>query len=92
MDVVKKNVGIEIVDESVEIVDKDLVAKASAQHIGKYGSLKLTLEGKFEFVPLAHNAIDKSCDFIEKKIPGDQTLLFEGIKVSLKGAISKIKF
>lgn len=88
----KKLVGLELVEKSVDIVGQDIVGKAAVQHVGKLGSLKLTLEGKFEFIPLASKAIDTAVDFVEKKIPGDQTLYAEGLKGTLKTALSKIKF
>lgn len=80
---VKKNVGIEIVDEQIKLEGQDVVGKVAAQHVGKYGSLKLTLEGKFEFIPLVNKAIDQ----IEKIIPGDQSAVAEMLKL----AVSKIK-
>lgn len=86
-----KLVGIDLDEKSVEIVGQDLVGKLSAVHQGKIGSLKLTLEGKIEFIPFAHSSIDKVIDWAEKKIPGDQTVVAEGIKTTLKSLVSKIK-
>lgn len=85
-------VGVKIVDKSVSVVGQDIVGNIAVAHVGKLGSLELSLKGKFEFMPLAEKAIDGSIDFIEKKIPGDQTLYAEGLKGTLKTALSKIKF
>lgn len=79
----KKMVGIEVVEKSIGLEGSDIVGKAAVQHVGKIGSLKLTLEGKFEFLPL----INKGVDMLEKLIPGDQTLF----ATMAKEAISKIK-
>jgi len=79
----KKLVGIEIVEKSIDVVGDDLVGKVAAEHKGKIGSLKLTLEGSLEFKPIAYSVID----FVEKKIPGDQTA-FAAIA---KAAVDKIK-
>lgn len=92
MEVEKKLVGVEIVDKKIAVVGTDLVGVVSAQHIGKIGKLKLTLEGSLEFIPFAEKAIDSAVNFVEKQIPGDQTLAAEAVKVTLKGFLAKIKF
>lgn len=76
-------VGLEVVEKSVALEGQDLVAKVAAQHVGKIGSLKVSVEGKFEFLSLVNKAIDK----IEEIIPGDQ----KAVASLLKGAISQIK-
>jgi hypothetical protein len=88
----KKLVGVEIVNKSIEIEGQDLVGSVTAHHVGTLGSLELTLKGKFELVPLANKAIDGVVDFIEKKIPGDQSLAAEAVKATLKSYLGKIKF
>ena len=79
----KKLVGFEVVDESIALEDESLVGKVAVNHVGKLGSVKLTLEGKFELLPLVYAGIDK----LEAIIPGDQTLFAS----MAKEAISKIK-
>jgi len=79
----QKLVGVELTNKSVELEGENLVGKVGAQHIGKIGYLKVNIEGGIQFKPLAYQAID----FIEKKIPGDQTA-FAAIA---KSAIDKIK-
>lgn len=79
----KKLVGFEVVDQSVALDGQDVVGKVSAQHVGKMGSLKVTLEGKFEFLPLVNKGIDK----LEELIPGDQKV----IASILKDQVAKIK-
>lgn len=88
----KKLIGIELTEKKVEVVGQDIVGSIGVQHIGKIGSLELVLKGKFEFIPLADKAIDVAVDFLEKKIPGDQSLAAEGLKITLKSYLSKIKF
>lgn len=87
----KKLVGIELTEKKIEVVGQDIIGSIGAQHVGKLGTLEITLKGKFEFIPLASKAIDATVDFLEKKIPGDQTLAAEGLKVTLKAYLSKIK-
>lgn len=79
----KKMVGVEVVDKSIGLEGQDIAGRVAVQHVGKIGSVKLTIEGKFEFLPL----INKGIDQIEKMIPGDQTLF----ATMAKEAISKIK-
>lgn len=79
----KPLVGFELQEKSVELEGQDVVAKAVAIHQGKIGSLKVSVEGKLEFLPLVNQAID----WVEKKIPGDQSF----IAASLKAAVSQIK-
>jgi len=87
-----KLVGIELTEKKVEVVGQDIVGSIGAKHVGKIGSLEIVLKGKIEFIPFANKVIDAGVDFIEKKIPGDQTLAAEGIKLTLKNYLSKIKF
>lgn len=79
----KKMVGVEIVGKSLSLEGQDVVGSIAAQHVGKIGSVKLTLEGKLEFLPL----VNKGIDAIEKLIPGDQTLFAN----MAKEAVSKLK-
>lgn len=79
----KKLVGLEIADESISLEDQNLVGKASLNHVGKLGSVKLTIEGKFELLPLVNAGIDK----LEALIPGDQSFF----AAMAKEAVSKIK-
>jgi hypothetical protein len=87
----QKLVGIELVEKNVDVVGQDIIGKVAVKHQGKIGFLKLTLEGGIEFIPFANKAIDATVDFLEKKIPGDQTLAAEGLKLTLKSYLSKIK-
>lgn len=86
MDNEKELVGFEVVDQSVKLEGQDLAASISAQHVGKLGSLKVSLEGKIEFLPLVNKAIDK----LEELIPGDQKVIASIIKDQV--AKIKIKF
>lgn len=79
----KDLVGIEVESKSITLEGDNLVGKVAAKHVGKIGYLKLSIEGGIEFKPLAYKAID----FVEQKIPGDQTA-FAAIA---KAAIDKIK-
>jgi len=90
MDVNKDLVGIKLVDKSIDLEGQDIVGKVALAHVGKLGKLKLTLEGSFELMPLANKAIDSSVDFIEKKIPGDQTFMAEGFKITLKNGLKTL--
>lgn len=87
----KDLVGIQLTEKKIEVVGQDIVGSVGLEHVGKLGSLELTLKGKFEFIPLAGKAIDSVVDFLEKKIPGDQTIAAEGIKLTLKSYLEKIK-
>lgn len=79
----EKLVGVELTNKSIELEGENLVGKVGAQHVGKIGYLKINVEGGIQFKPLAYQAID----FVEQKIPGDQTA-FAAIA---KAAIDKIK-
>ncbi len=79
----KKLVGFEVVGQSIALEGQDVVGSIAAQHVGKLGSLKVSVEGKFEFIPLINKGIDK----LEELIPGDQ----KGIAAMLKTAVSQIK-
>lgn len=82
----KKLVGLDIQDESIALEGQDLVGKVSAVHQGKIGSMKLTIEGKLEFLPL----VNKGIDLLEQVIPGDQKAVAEMLKTAV--ANIKIKF
>lgn len=88
----EKLVGFELTEKKVEVVGQDIVGSVGAKHIGKIGSLEIVLKGKVEFIPFANKVIDDTVDFLEKKIPGDQVLAAEGLKVTLKAYLGKIKF
>lgn len=79
----KELVGLEVVEKSVALEGQDLVGKVAAQHVGKIGSLKVSVEGKFGFLPLVNAGIDK----LEELIPGDQ----KAIAAMLKSAVAQIK-
>jgi hypothetical protein len=83
MDNQKELVGFKLSDESVSLEGQDLVGKAVVSHQGKIGSLKVTFEGKVEFIPMVNRGID----WLEQKIPGDQKFIAE----SLKAAIANLK-
>ena len=87
-----KLVGIELTEKKIEVVGQDIVGSIGAQHVGKIGSLEIVIKGKVEFIPFANKVIDATVDFLEKKIPGDQVLAAEGLKVTLKAYLGKIKF
>ena len=76
-------VGIEVTEKSVKLEGQDVVGSVTAQHVGKIGSLEITLKGKFQFLPL----VNKGIDWVEKIIPGDQTIF----ATMAKEAVSKIK-
>jgi len=82
----KELVGFEISEKSVNLEGQELVGKISAIHVGKIGSLELSLKGKFEFIPLVNSGLDK----LEEIIPGDQKAIFAIIKTGI--ANIKIKF
>jgi hypothetical protein len=79
----KQLVGIEVTDKTLKLEGQDLIGVLNAQHVGKVGSLKLTVEGKFELLPFVNTAIDK----LEELIPGDQKMI-AGL---LKSAVAQIK-
>lgn len=79
----KQLVGIEVVDKSLSLEGQDVVGKIAVEHVGKVGSLKLSFEGKIEFLPLVGKLIDK----IEELIPGDQ----KALAAIAKDSLSKIK-
>ena len=79
----KKLVGFDIVEKSVSLEEESLVGKVSAIHVGKIGSIELSIKGKFEALPLINSAIDK----LEEIIPGDQKMIAD----LLKAAVAKIK-
>lgn len=78
-----KNIGIEVVEKDIDLVDGEMVGKLAVKHQGQLGWLKLSLEGAFSAKPF----IDTAIDWIEKKIPGDQT----GLAGVLKSALGNIK-
>jgi lipase chaperone LimK len=75
----KALVGIEVTEKSVKLEGQDLVGAVSAHHVGKIGSLKVSFEGRFEFLPLANKAIDK----LEELVPGDQKAIAQILKSTL---------
>lgn len=78
-----KLVGFELVKKELDIVNGELVGEAEGKHVGKLGWLSVSIKGGFSAIPVIHKGID----WLEKKIPGDQTA-WAGI---LKDAVSKIK-
>lgn len=82
----KQLVGFEVSEKSISLDGQDIVGKASAYHVGKIGSLKVSVEGKFEFIPFVNKAVDK----LEELIPGDQKAIAEVLKATI--ANIKIKF
>ena len=79
-----KNIGLELTEKDIDLVDGNLVASGAVTHQGQYGYLKLRLEGSFSLKPFIHKAID----WLEEKVPGDQTV----IATILKTSVDNIKF
>lgn len=82
----QKLVGVEIVSKSVKLEGENVVGAVAAQHVGKLGFVKITLEGGFQLLPLVGKGIDK----LEELIPGDQKVLAQMAKTALMNI--KIKF
>lgn len=80
----EKLVGLEVESKSLDLVDGDLVGKASVKHQGKIGYLKISVEGGIS----ALEFVNKGIDFLEEKIPGDQKIY----AALIKEQIAKIKF
>jgi hypothetical protein len=79
-----KNIGLELVEKDIDLVEGELVGTATVKHQGQLGWLSLKLEGGFSARPL----LFKGIDWLEEKIPGDQTI----IASMLKTTINNIKF
>lgn len=79
----KELVGFDVQEKSLKIEDESLVGEAKAVHVGKIGSLEVSIKGKVEFLPFLDKAIDK----LEEIVPGDQ----KAIAATLKNAIRMIK-
>lgn len=75
--------GFAIENESIGLVDEDLVGSVDLVHQGKIGGITISVKGNLKFLP----SINSGLDWFEKKIPGDQTFIF-GI---LKEQVAKIK-
>lgn len=79
-----KNIGFEISKPDIDLVNGEVIGSVSGKHVGQLGELEISIKGKFSALPF----INKGIDFIEKKIPGDQSVL----AASLKGLVASIKF
>ena len=78
-----KLVGIEISKPDIDLVGGNVTASTAVSHRGKIGGFKITFDGDISFLPLVNSAVD----WVEKKIPGDQT----GIASVIKTALANIK-
>lgn len=72
--------GFEIENKSVKVEGQDVVGSVDLVHVGKIGSLKVNIEGKFQLIPLVEKGIDK----LEAIIPGDQKAMAEMLKNAIK--------
>lgn len=80
----KELVGFEVKDAKLDFEGDSVVASAKASHVGKIGWLNITVEGGVSAKPFIFKAID----FIEKKIPGDQTSFAAIAKAAVDKAFS----
>lgn len=80
----KKLVGFDVTKADVGVEDGQVKGDVVAEHVGKIGSLKISLEAKLDAKPFLHKAVD----MIEKAIPGDQSKWANMAKL----AIDNIKF
>lgn len=79
-----KNIGFEMSKPDIDLVNGEVIGSVSGKHVGQIGSLEISIKGKFSALPL----INKGIDFLEAKIPGDQSAL----ALTLKTLIAGIKF
>ena len=66
----QKLVGFDIQNPQVDLKGNEVVGSVKAVHVGKIGKVSLTLEGSLSAKPLIYKGID----FLEKIIPGDQSV------------------
>lgn len=79
-----KNIGFEISKPDIDIVNGEVIGSVSGKHVGQLGALEISIKGNFSALPV----INKGIDFLESKIPGDQSAL----ALTLKTLIANIKF
>ena len=78
-----KNVGFEVSEKNIDIVEGELQGKVVVKHQGQIGWLKVSVEGGVSALPF----LNKGIDWLEQKIPGDQKVWAQ----LAKDAVAKIK-
>jgi hypothetical protein len=82
----KELVGFDLAEKSLKLEDEALVGEAKAVHVGKIGSLEISIKGKVEFLPFLDKAIDK----LEEVIPGDQKQIANTLKTVIRSIKIKL--
>jgi len=86
----KEYVGVETKDLKIDFDKGKLRASGSLVHEGKHGGISVDIKAHANAGPVVDKVLDVVGEQIDKLIPGDQKLLIEGIKASVKAALEKI--